>query len=108
MFYQIGQKRLGPIDRYGKAHPFGSPAGGEYEGVDPDHLAVSIHQRTSGVSRINGGIRLEHFAVDLNLTPLPLYISIHRTDNAHGYAGIGIVQEVAKRIADGDSPFSNY
>ncbi len=42
--------------------PENEPVGEIEEGVDADHLAARIHQRSAGVAGVDGGIGLDEFA----------------------------------------------
>jgi len=59
--------RIRGIDRYGKPQPFGyrtSPAIADDQGIDADHFACQVHQRTTRVALVDGRVGLDQ-ALDL-------------------------------------------
>ena len=55
------------VDRDGEADAHRAAAADEDEGVDPDHLAVRVHQRAAAVAGVDGGVGLDHVLVDPGL-----------------------------------------
>src|SRR5207237_8102835 len=65
--------------RYGKAESFAATALAKDEGIQPDDVAIQIHQRPAAVARGDGsaGLYVDHRVVGVWLTP-------HRTYDTHG------------------------
>lgn len=72
-----------------------------YGGVDAHHLPELVHQRTAGVTGIDGGVGLYegHFAVG---KPDLLAGAFHAAHDAEGHGAVE-----ANRIAYGDYPVSD-
>src|SRR5882724_256385 len=55
---QLFHRGTHDLRRNSESHPRERTRGRDEECVDPNHLAARVHQRTTGVARVNGRIRL--------------------------------------------------
>ena len=60
---QLREQLLGEVDRDGEADADVAAAAAEDRGIDADHLAAEVEQRTAGVARIDGGVGLDEVVV---------------------------------------------
>ena len=88
------------LRRNGESHAGERTRGRDQEGIDPDHFTARVHQRTAGVSRIDGRVGLNELArlagvVGRRIRP------VQRADNAARYR-----EAKSERIAESQNGLS--
>ena len=97
-----------PVYGNGEADADAASARGKNRAVDPDDVANGVYQRTTGVSGIDRRVRLDHVDIDARTLALCRDVPACSTYYSDRHARLGVGEDEAVRVTDGDRPLTDH